>query len=138
MTAELQVLFGACDEESHARLEAIKSGEVDIAAIHGVEGSRFDREMVESVDIVHFAVGNVDKTRDVAAQIDERVELDRRLASAEFRPWEEGEAEIDGGGVESVDRLLQIDGKALLSVEFACVGNEHVCEVGVIAPRKPR
>ena len=70
LTAELHVLFRARDEEGHARLEAVKSGEIDIAAIHGVEGARFDREMVEGIDIVHFAVGNVDKTRDVAAQVD--------------------------------------------------------------------
>jgi hypothetical protein len=134
LRAKLQVLFGTRDEESHARLEAVKSSEIDIAAIHGVEGARFDREMVESVNIVHFAVGNVDKTRDVAAQIDQGVEFDSSFASAELCPREEGEAEIDSGGIEGVDGLLQIDGEAFVSVEFARVGNENVCEVGIDTP----
>ena len=134
LDAELQVLFRARDEESHARLKAVESGEIDIAPSHGIEGARVEGEMVERFDIVHFAVGNVDKTGNVAAQIDQGVELDGRLASAEVCPRKEGQAKIDGGGIEGIDRLLQIDGEPILSVEFARLGNEDVSEVGIDAP----
>jgi len=63
--------FGMRDEERHAHLESAESGKINIAAIHGVEGARFDGEVIEGVDVVQFAVGNADKTRDVAAQVDQ-------------------------------------------------------------------
>jgi len=72
--------------------------------------------VVEGVDIVRFSVGNVDETRNVPAEIDQGVEFDGRFASAEARPREEGQTQVDGGGIESVDGLVQIDGEAIAGV----------------------
>jgi hypothetical protein len=88
LRAEFHLPFGPCDEESHARLKTEEPGEIDIAAIHDVEGACLHGKMIEGFDIVHFPVGNVDKTGDIAAQIDQGMELDSRLASAELRPRE--------------------------------------------------
>ena len=132
--AELHLLFGAGDEESHVGLKAVESGEIDIAAVHDVEGACFHEEMVEGFDIVHFPVGNMDKTGNVATQIDQGMELDRRLASAEFRPREEGQTKVDGRGIEGVDRLIQLDREPILSIEFARVGDENVREIGIDSP----
>ena len=62
----MQVLFGACDEASHARLKPVETSEINITSIHDVEGAGFDREMIESFDIVHFSVGNMNKTGNIA------------------------------------------------------------------------
>jgi len=62
------------------------------------------------------------------------VEFDGGFSSAEFRPRGEIEAKIDGGGIEGVDGLLQIDGEAGVSIEFAGVSDENVCKVGIDSP----
>src|SRR3989304_3811528 len=90
-------------------LIAVQTGEIDIASIHDVEGAGFQRQVVERFDIVHFAAGNVDETRDVAAQINQRMQFDGRLAPAKVCPRKQGQAQIDGAGVEGVNRLSQID-----------------------------
>jgi hypothetical protein len=106
LRTELHVLFCASDEESHARLKAEESGKIDIASIHDVVSARFDREVIESFDIVHFSVGNMDKTGNVATQIDQSMKLDSCFASAKLRPREEGQTKIDGGGIEGVNGLI--------------------------------
>ena len=90
--------------------------------------------MIERFDIVHFPIGNVDKTGDVAAQIDQRMELDSRLVSAEFRPREEGQTKIDSRGIEDVDGLIQLDREPIVRIEFARLGDEDVREIGIDAP----
>ena len=69
----LEVLLGAGDEEGHVGLKEIESGEIDVTSVHHLERAGFQGEKVEGVDIVHFPRGNVDKTGDVAAQVDQGV-----------------------------------------------------------------
>lgn len=132
--AEFHFPFGTRDEESHARLKTVEPGEIDIASIHDIEGARFHGKMIEGFDIVHFPLGNMDKTRNVAAQIDQGMELDGSFASAELRPREEFQTKIDGGGIEGVDGLIQLDSEPILRIEFARVGNEDVREIGIDVP----
>jgi hypothetical protein len=48
-------------------MQPMEAGEIDVAAIHDVDGARFREQQVESVDVVQLAVRNVDEARDVAA-----------------------------------------------------------------------
>ena len=132
--ATRQVLLGARYEEGHVQLEGVQSGEIDVASIHDVESTWLQGKVIEGVDIVHFPAGNVDETGDVAAQVDQGMELDGRLASTKPCPREEGQAQIDGGGIESVDGLFQIDGQRFARIQLAGAGNENVREIGVDAP----
>ena len=42
-------------------MEAVEPLEIEVAAIHHVEGARLGNQHVEDVDIVQFAVGDVDE-----------------------------------------------------------------------------
>ena len=64
---EQEVLFGAHDEKCGAEREEKETLEIDVAAIHHVEGARLGQNFVEDVDVVHFAFGNADKRGDAAA-----------------------------------------------------------------------
>ena len=48
---------------------------------------------------MHLAIGNADKRGDVAVQVQQRMQLEGRFILAELGPREQGEAEVDGGGV---------------------------------------
>src|SRR5882762_2411718 len=63
----IHVRFGAGDEEGAGEMQPMEAGEIDVAAIHDVDGARFREQQVESVDVVQLAVRNVDEARDVAA-----------------------------------------------------------------------
>src|ERR1700675_5088209 len=74
------------------------------------------------------------KTRDVATQVDQRMQLDRSLASAEPCPGKEGQTEIDCCGIERIDRLFQVDAQRVAGIELASPCDEHGREIGVDAP----
>ena len=67
--------------------------EVDIATVHDVEGAGLGDEFVEHPGIVPARAGDVDESRDIAAQIEQRMELDGGLGALERRPGEQRQAE---------------------------------------------
>ena len=96
-------------------MQRVQPLEVEIAAIHHVEGAGLDEQHVEHVDVVQLAVGDVDEGGDAAAQVQQRVQLDGGLGRAKRRPREQGQAQIDGGGVERVDGFVQLDAEGLVA-----------------------
>src|SRR5882762_7802109 len=77
---------------------------------------------------------NAHHSWDVAAQVQQSIELDCAFVFAELGPGKKREAQIDGGGIERVNRLGQFDAEVVASVERARLGNQHLREVGVDAP----
>ena len=130
----LEVFLGTRDEESHVRLKDVKSSEIDVASIHDIERAGFQGEKVEGLDVVHFPRGNVDKTGDVAAKVDQGVQFDGSLASAKTRPREERQTEIDGRGIESVNGLFEIDAQGVARIEFAGPRDKNGGEIGIDSP----
>src|SRR6266566_6354324 len=80
------VRLGAHNEESRAEGQPEQPLEIDVAAIHDIEGSRFRHDLVEHVDVMHLAIGNANKRRNVAAQVQQRVQLEGSFASPEPGP----------------------------------------------------
>ena len=87
--------FGPQEEEAAGLMQAVETGEVEIAAIHDVEGSGFGQEQVQDVEVMELAVGNVNECRDMTAEIEQRMKLDRRFGFTEMGPWEQRQAKIN-------------------------------------------
>jgi hypothetical protein len=114
----LEVFLGARHEEGSVLLKHIQTGEIDVSAIHDIERARFEDQEVEGIDIVHFSAGNVDKTRNVATEIDQSVELDGGLAFAKSGPGKKLQTEIDRSRIEGVNRPL--DGPPIVGPHRVC------------------
>ena len=84
----IDVRLGTRDEEGPGLVQHIKAGKVDVATIHDVDGSGFRQEHIEGMNVVQLAIRDVDKLRNVAPQVEQRVHLHRRLGGAEVRPRE--------------------------------------------------
>ena len=80
--------FGSHDEERRAEGEHKEAFEIDVGPIHDVEGAGLGADLVEDVDVVHFAVSNADTRGDVAPQVQQRVHHHGSLAPAELGPRE--------------------------------------------------
>jgi len=115
-------------------MKGIQTSEVQIATIHDIEGAGFDNQLVEDSDIVELAVGDSDERGNGSFQVEQRVQLDSPLSLAESGPREEGEAQIDGGGVEGIGRFVQIGDEAVVGIEILGDANQRVCKVGEDAP----
>src|SRR6185437_8332536 len=68
-TKETEVLTCPCNEESTVQSPAIQSFEVEVTAIHDVEGTRLRSELVQHIDIVNARRSNANKRGDLPSQI---------------------------------------------------------------------
>jgi hypothetical protein len=129
-----EVFLGTCHKEGDVLLKHIQTSEIDVSSIHDIKRARFEDQVVEGIDIVHFSAGNVDKTGNVAAEVDQGVEFDSGLAFAKSSPGKELQTEIDRGRIEGINCSLETNGQSLARIEFAGVGNEDGGEIEIDAP----
>src|ERR1019366_8394921 len=130
----LEVRLTTGHEEAASLVEAIKALEVEESKIHDVEGAGLGQQLVEDVDLVHLAITDVDEGGNVAAQIQQRVQLDGCLGQSERCPRKYRQTEIDGRRVERIDGLLQFDTERFLHIQTPGDADQALSEIGVDTP----
>ena len=65
----LHIAFGTNDKEGCGLMQFVKTLKIEIASIHDVEGSGLCRQCVEDIDIVNFAIGDLDEGWNRASQV---------------------------------------------------------------------
>src|SRR5215469_17973415 len=83
------ILFRADNEECRAECEHKQAGEIQVAAIHNVECTSFRNELVQDVHIPGFAIGDADKRRNIAVQVEQGMHLHSRLVATKLGPGEQ-------------------------------------------------
>ena len=112
----------------------VKSSEIDVTTIHHVKGTSLDWQVIQHRDIVRFPVCNANKAGNVAAQIGQRMKLDRSFFAAKFCPRKQAQAQVDGRRVERICRVFQRGSKFVPCVQFASVCNQHLGKIGEDSP----
>src|SRR5439155_10761851 len=113
---------------------AIQPLEIEIAAVHHVERTRLGRKRVQDIHVVHLRRRDAKKAGDGAAQIEQRVQLEGVLGRLVMGPGEQRQAEIDGGGVQGVDRVRQVQSQILVAIEPARFLDQDGGEIGIDPP----
>ena len=130
----LQIGLATRHEEAARGVQSEEPLEIEIPAVHHIERAGLRQQLVEDVDLVHLAVADMDKSGDIAPQIEQGMQFDSGLGRAKRSPREDRQAQIDGRRVESVDRLFEIDAERLLDIELASHRDQALREAGVDAP----
>jgi len=130
----LKIRLGADDEERLRSMQGMPSSKVEQATIHHVETSRLKGNLVEEVDLVQFAVGDMDKRRDLPAQVEQCVQLHSCFGLAKVRPWKQRQRQIDRRGVERLGGVLELDAEVLTGIEPASYLDETQGEIPIDAP----
>ncbi len=130
----LKVRLGADDEERLRPMQGMQPPKVEKAAIHHVEASRLEGKLVEDVDLVQFAVGDMAKRRDIPAQIEQGVQLHGGLGPAKVRPWTQRPRQIDRRGVACIGGMLELDAEVLAGLELASRLDETQGQIAIDAP----
>src|SRR3990172_7032432 len=115
-------------------MDRVQSAEVYITPVEDIDGTGLDEQLIQDLDIVNFARGDNDHAGDAAAKIQKRMQLHRRLAFAKLCPRKQGQTQVDGGGVQRIDAVIQIDTEGIVGVELSGSGNQNLCEVPIDAP----
>jgi hypothetical protein len=77
---------------------------------------------------------DVDEAWDSAAQVEQGVQFYRRFGFAKLGPRKQRQAQVDGGGIQGIDRLGKIHCQGLLSIQPACGADKRVGKLGINAP----
>jgi|SRR3990167_7925997 len=126
--------FGPGDEECRSRRDPIETLEVQVTAVHDVEGTDFQNQLVQHIDIVDLAVCDTDECWDRAAQVQKSMEFDGSLFLAEAGPGKKIEAQIDGGCIEGISGLAQLDTEVVVDIQGSCDLNQDLGKVRIDAP----
>lgn len=132
---EFGVALGPRHKESFGFMNDEQSFEIQIAPVHQIEGPWLQHKIVHDIDLVGFAVGDVNEAGDVASQVQQRVQLDGRLGRSKRRPCKHRQAQVYGAGVECVDRRIELHSKRLRGVQRSCHTNQVLREGGIDLPR---
>ncbi len=126
--------FGTGQEERACLIESRQALEIDMAAIHDIEGASLWNKLIENVDVMKLAVADMQESRDISVQIEQSVELHSRLGRAERCPRKQRQAQIDSCRVESVDGVVELNSKRLAGIEVAGRADQTFGEIGIDAP----
>ena len=129
-----EIGLGAKDKEAARGGVSTQALEAQIAPIHSIEGPRLGDQVIQHVDLVEFAVADEDERRNVAAHLQEGVQFDRRVGRAKRRPGKHRQTQVDRGGIEGVDRLLQVEPKGFGGVEPTSRRNQALPQLAGDAP----
>jgi hypothetical protein len=99
---EAHVGFRPRDEKRKSCMNAGQPFEIDVSAIQYIEGSRFEDDLIQGVDVVDLTIGNCSKRWNRAVQIDHGVEFDRGLPLSKASPRKRIHAQVYSGSVDSV------------------------------------
>ena len=129
-----KVLLGAGDKERSALMKTMPAREVQIGAIHDVEGASFPDELVEDVHIVNTAWCDNDDGGKVALEGQQCVEFDGGFVTAKRSPWKKREAQVNGGGVQRIGCSLEFKAERFIGVESGSLLDEDMGEVSEDTP----
>ena len=126
--------LGPDNEEGGGDVEGKQTLEIELRAVHDVAGAGLGQQQVEDIDIVQFALGEMYKGGDSAAQVQQGMQFDSRFGLTEVRPGEHGQAQVDGGGVEGIDGIIEFQPQVFVGIPRSGQANQGVGKVGVEAP----
>jgi len=122
------------DEERQSHMNPIKPIEIDVSAIHYIEGSNFEDYPIQGVDVVDLPLGDRHECRDRSVQVDHGVELDGRFALSKPSPRKEAHAQVYRRCVYSIDDLVDLHDVSIRCVQLASLANENLSEFEIDAP----
>ena len=129
MTGKAKIAFGPSDEEGSGKNDPSKTSKIHVGSIHHIEGTCFEEQVVEPVNIGLAGSGDVDAGWDRASQIELGMHLYPSFGASKIGPWEETQREIDRGGIQGVNRVLQFQSKILSGVEDTRLAHESFGEI---------
>ena len=132
---ELRIAFCPRDKERVPLVHLVEPSEIEIAAIHQIERSWLDSQLVEHVHFVSLAVGDVNEAGNRTAQVEQGMQTNCRFGGTKRRPRIHRQTQVDGGGVEGIYRRIQIDPHRFVDVQRSCHRDQVLREVCINLPR---
>ena len=129
-----QVAFGADHEEGPRGVDPEQPAEIEVAPIQHVERPGLGHHRIEQPHLVDDGRRDHHPRRDAAAQVQQGVQLDGGLGPAELGPGEQGQAQVDGGGIQGVGGVVESGTEIVVQVQRPGDADQLVGQLLVDAP----
>lgn len=130
----LQIGFGPDHKDGLVLMDTVETGEIEIPSVHHINGSGFENQVVQDIDVVNFSFGDANKDGKVPAQIHQGMELDCGFSMTKSRPRKERETKIDRRGIEGINRLVEFETERVVGIKSSGMTDEGVSQVGIDMP----
>ena len=67
--------FGSQNKEAQGLMKTMQAVKIKVGAIHNIEGSGLWNKQVKDIDIMEFAIGNANESRDITTQVKQGMEF---------------------------------------------------------------
>jgi len=131
---EPSVLFAADDEICVGLFDAEQAFKIEVSPIEHIDASRFEKDLVEEVHVMHGSLGNAHEYGDGTGQIDLGVQFDGSLGCSESGPRKQRKTKINGGGIHGVDHLLEIQSIGVVSIQSTGLADKHLSKCFIDPP----
>ena len=131
---EPEVAFGSGDKKGQCLMDSIKAIEIQIPTVDDIKGSWFEDQLIQNGDVVNFAMSDNNERGNASPEVQESVQFHSGFVGSEFGPRKKRQTQIDGGGVQSVGRLIQFDTEGIVGIEATRLGDEDLSKVGIDSP----
>ena len=131
---ELDVFLGSNEEECRRSMDMVQACEIHISSIHNVHSACLQKELVQDMYLMDAGVGDIRDHRDAGSYIQQGMKFYTGFSFAIRSPWEQRETQVDKGGIQSIDGLIQFDAEVFLDIEFPCLADEHVGKIFIDSP----
>jgi len=101
------VVFDSGNEEDTGVSPLKEEFKVTVSPVHSDDAAGGKREMASSDDIGSLAIGDQGEVRQIAIVIQQQVELNGAFGLTEVSPGKQAETEVDCGGVEAEQLVLE-------------------------------
>ena len=132
---EFRIAFCPCDKERIPLVHVVEPSEIEIGAIHQIERSWLDGQFVEYVDFVRLAVGDAYEAGNRTALVEQGVQTNCSFGRAKRCSRIHRQSQVDGGGVEGIDRCIQIDSHRFVSIQRPRHHNQMLRDDCIDLPR---
>ncbi len=130
----VHVAFGAGDKESYCMMNLKQASKVDVADVHYIKRVWLQDQNVQHIDLVHLAVANVNEGGIRAPEVQQGVRIDDCLGFVKRCRPDQAQAQNDGGGVNCVDCILEVEHKVLVQIKLASELDQYCRQVGPDSP----
>ena len=97
------------DEERAAGMDREQAGEVKVAPVEDITGQGFVNDDIHELGVMHFGRSDSIENRYLSDDVNLGVDSDTGFSAAEVCPKEKRHAEVDRGGINSIEPSVQLE-----------------------------
>src|SRR5262249_51964731 len=112
----------------------VKTRKVHITAVHDDVGAWLSNDPIQCLNIMNFAVRDIDKHWDRTLDVDHGVEFHGSFGTPKVSPRKQSQTQVDRGRVQGIEGSLKIESQVRIGVERPRNLNQSLREIGVDSP----